>query len=573
MFSGLCAYYRRYIEGFAKIARPLHKLAEKDCPFQWTDECQAAFDELKRRLTSSPILSYPIPGLEYVLDSDASSEALGSVLLSQVQDGHERVICYYSRSFTRQERNYCVTRKELLAIVDSVKHFHHYLYGSKCLVRTDHGSLSWLMRFSNLESQLARWLETLSLYDITIRYRPGRLNSNADTLSRIPCNWCNYCMRQEAMDAQRANRKNVTQEPCRKMTLRFHTQVTEEDDSLEENAQGPAWIAMKTPIDLRNGQLNDPIIRVILEWKERDNKPSWDEVSYIGSVPKQYWSQWDRLKIINGVLYREWYETKGGPPVFQLVLPQIWRAEIMSLLHDNVCAGHLGIHRTIARVRGRFYWGGFKETIINKCNTCHACQARNMPTKPAKAPLKPYIVGIPLERVQMDIIGPLPETRLGHKYVLTITCCFTKWTECYPLKSITAKAVAATFVKEFICHYGLVRKVHTDQGRHFESELFQEMCVLLGIQKTRTTPFYPASDGLVERVHRTLEDMLSKYIKSNQRDWDEILPFMLMAYRSSKHEATKQYPSVLFLGREIDLPVDLLYPALQSNRELLVTSM
>ena len=137
MFSGLCAYYRRYVEGFAKIARPLHKLTEKDCPFQWTDECQAAFDELKRRLTSSPILSYPIPGLEYVFDSDASSEALGSVL-SQVQDGHERVICYYSWSFTRQKGNYCVTRKELLAIVDSVKHFHHYLYGSKCLVRTDH---------------------------------------------------------------------------------------------------------------------------------------------------------------------------------------------------------------------------------------------------------------------------------------------------------------------------------------------------------------------------------------------------------------------------------------------------
>ena len=233
----------------------------------------------------------------------------------------------------------------------------------------------------------------------------------------------------------------------------------------------------------------------------------------------------------------------------------------MSLLHDNVCAGHLGIHRTIARVRARFYWVGFKETIVNKCNTCHACQARNMPTKPAKAPLKPNIVGIPLENVQMDIIGPLPETRLGHKYVLTITCCFTKWTECYPLKSITAKAVAATFVKEFICHYGLVREIHTDQGRHFESELFQEMCVLLGIEKTRTTPFYPASDGLVKRVHRTIEDMLSKYIKSNQRDWDEILPFMLVAYRSSKHEATKQSPSVLFLGREIDLPVDLLYPA------------
>ena len=115
----------------------------------------------------------------------------------------------------------------------------------------------------------------------------------------------------------------------------------------------------------------------------------------------------------------------------------------------------------------------------------------------------------------MDLIGPLPETRQGHKYVLTVVCCFTKWIESYRLKAISAKAVASTFVKEFICLYGLVKEIHTDQGRQIESELFQETCVLLGIEKTRTTAFYPASDGLVERVQRTIEDMLSKYVKSN----------------------------------------------------------
>ena len=228
-FTGLCAYYRRYAQNFSEIARPHHKLTEKDRPFLWTEECSKAFNELKRLLTSSSILAYPIPGLDYLLDSDASAEALGSIL-SQVQGGHERVICYYSRSFNRQERNYCVTRRELLAIVDSVKHFHHYLYGSKCLVRTDHGSLAWLMRFSNPESQLARWLETLSLYDITIKYRPGRLNSNADAVSRIPCDGCNHCTKQEALSAQRAAKKTITQEPCRKMTLRSHTQAIAEDD-------------------------------------------------------------------------------------------------------------------------------------------------------------------------------------------------------------------------------------------------------------------------------------------------------------------------------------------------------
>ena len=558
-FTGLCAYYRRYVKNFAQIARPLHKLTEKDRPFSWTEECTTAFNELKRLLTSSPILAYPIPGLEYILDSDASGEALGSVL-SQIQDGHERVIGYYSRSFTRAERNYCVTRRELLAIVDSVKHWHCYLYGSKCTVRTDHGSLAWLMRFSNPESQLARWLETLSLYDLTIKFRPGRQNSNADAVSRIPCNGCPYCTRQEALSAQRAEIKACSHDSCRKMTLRSHNPSPNEDDSVEESPQSSSWINGKTPQDLRNGQLQDPTIHLVLEWKESDHKPTWDEISHLGSEPKHYWSQWDRLKVHNGVLYREWYEPQGTSPTLQLVLPKVWRAEVMTLLHDNICTGHMGIHRTLARVRARFYWVGFKEDVTQKCSNCHLCQARNMPTKPTKAPLKPYAVGIPMERVQIDIIGPLPETRQGNKYVLTVTCCFSKWTESYPLKNITAKTVATTFVNEFICRYGLVKEIHSDQGKQFESSLFQEMCGLLGIDKTRTTAFYPASDGLVERVQRTLEDMLSKYIKSNQRDWDEVLPFMLMAYRSSKHEATKKTPNLVFLGRETDLPVDLLYP-------------
>ena len=402
-FTGLCAYYRRYVKNFSQIARPLHKLTEKERPFLWTEECTKAFNDLKRALTSSPILAYPIPGVEYILDTDASAEALGSVL-SQVQDGHERVICYYSRNFNKPERNYCVTRKELLAIVDSVKHFHQYLYGSKCTVRTDHESLAWLMRFSNPESQLARWIETLSMYDITIKYRLGRMNANTDGLSRIPCNMCHYCSKQEDLSAQRAAKKTVSHESCRKMTLRSNTQTVEENDTLEESPQGSSWITMKTPQDLRDGQLNDSIIRIVLGWKESDSKPKWDDISHMCLTVKHYWSQWDRLKIIKGVLYREWYKTQGGPPTHQLVLPEIWRTEVLTLLHDNICAGHMGLHRTLARLRARFYWVGFKDDVVNKCNTCHACQARNMPTKPIKAPLKPYIVGVPMERIQMDII-------------------------------------------------------------------------------------------------------------------------------------------------------------------------
>ena len=272
------------------------------------------------------------------------------------------------------------------------------------------------------------------------------------------------------------------------MTLLSSTQTLEENDTLEENPQGSSWITMKTPQDLRDGQLNDSIIRIVLGLKESDSKLKWDDISHMCLTVKHYWSQWDRLKIIKGVLYREWYKTQGGPPTHQLVLPEIWCTEVLALLHDNICAGHMGIHRTLARLRARFYWVGFKDDVVNKCNSCHACQARNMPEKPIKAPLKPYIVGVPMERIQMDIIRPVPETSLGNNNVLLVTCCFTKWTERYPLNNITAKTVASTFVKEFICRYGLVREIHSHQGRQLDSELFKEMCSLLGIEKKLVLP-------------------------------------------------------------------------------------
>ena len=191
-FLGLCGYYRKFVHKFSDIARPLHKLTEKNMKFCWTSDCQDAFDKLKRALTSSPILAYPIPNLQFILDTDASNTGLGSVL-SQIQDDKEVVICYYT------ERRYCVTRRELLAIIQSVKHFHHYLYGQHFKIRTDHGSLRWLLQFKNPEGQIARWLETLSSYQLTIEHRAGRSHGNADGLSRRPCSDlnCKHCTKAE----------------------------------------------------------------------------------------------------------------------------------------------------------------------------------------------------------------------------------------------------------------------------------------------------------------------------------------------------------------------------------------
>ena len=139
----------------------------------------------------------------------------------------------------------------------------------------------------------------------------------------------------------------------------------------------------------------------------------------------------------------------------------------------------------------------------------------------------------------MDILGPLPVTHQINKFILVIGDYFTKWTEAYPIPNMEASIVAKVFVNEFVACFGAPVTLHTDQGRNFESALMKEICQLLGVTKTRATPYHPQSDGMVERFNRTLLSMLSTAIEDDEKDWDTKLPCLMLAYRSSVHETTK----------------------------------
>lgn len=184
-FLGLCSYYRRFVMGFANIARPLHDLTKKTEKFVWTEACESAFEQLKSALTTTPILALPSDEGEYILDTDASDNALGAVL-SQVQEGQERVIGYGSRVCSPAEKNYDVTRRELLAIVYFFKYFRVYLLGRKFLLRTNNAALTNLRRTPVPIGQQARWLALIESFDFDIRHRAGTAHGNADALSRRP---------------------------------------------------------------------------------------------------------------------------------------------------------------------------------------------------------------------------------------------------------------------------------------------------------------------------------------------------------------------------------------------------
>ena len=163
-----CSYYRRFVPNFADLAHLLHQCTEHTQVFNWNNELERS---LKRALTEAPVLCYPDQEAHFVLDTDASAHGIGAVL-SQIQNGEERVVAYYSSTLSRPERNYCVTRRELLVVVKSVQRFHHYLYGRQFTVRTDHAALKWLLNSRNPEGQIARWIERLQHYNFQIEHRP-----------------------------------------------------------------------------------------------------------------------------------------------------------------------------------------------------------------------------------------------------------------------------------------------------------------------------------------------------------------------------------------------------------------
>ena len=525
-FLGLCTYYRRFVQGYANVAKPLTRLTEEGRAYLWTNESQMAFEQLKGVLTTSPILGYPNAHGDFVLDTDASNEGIGGVL-SQVQDGQERVISYFSKTLSKPERNYCVTRRELLAIVKSLEHFYKYLYGRKFLLRTDHAALKWLLQFKNPEGQVARWIERLQEYDFNIEHRAGIRHGNADALSRRPCpDDCGHCKRAEEKDG--------------------FVRVTQVIDEV--------W----QPAEVGKDQQEDADLKHLLEWKTNGQRPTWNQIAY--SIPslKVYWAQWDSIIIDDdGLLKRVLKNEDGTEGRKQLLIPKKRVAEVLGELHDKAAGGHLGVKKTLGKVRERFYWANLKVDVADWCRKCAVCAASNGPQRRPRAPMQQYNVGSPFERVAIDAAGPFPETEDGNKYIIVVMDYFSKWVEAYALPNQEAATVADVFIKEWICRFGAPNELHSDQGRNFESALFQEVCKTFNIRKTRTTPLHPQSDGMVERMNRTILRHLSKVVADHQRDWDQHLPLFLMAYRSSVHETTGHSPTSTVFGREIRLPCDL----------------
>ena len=561
---GMFGYYRKFIREYSRKARPLTRLTEKNVDFSWGPEEEAAWQLLKDELLKAPILAYPDPTKEFILDTDASGFGIGAVL-SQIQEGKERVIAYGSKALTKEERRYCVTRKELLAIVHFVKQYRHYLYGNKFLIRTDHGALRYLMNFKDPQGQMARWLQVLDTYTFDIEHRAGRKHSNADAMSRGPCKQCEYqeCQvrvvtRQQAKrDAEMVKRDDVASlNP--KAANDSSTKISDPNtkNKVNENWLDDPKLSYKT---IRDAQEKDVVLSYVLTLKTKGEKPNWNDVSSKGNETKSLWAQWESIVINKEGLLCRLLKGPGSSQRTQIIIPSSLVQSVLEMLHDSVTGGHMGIRRTLARARLRFYWHKQRESVQLWCKGCAKCAARKMGgVQKQRASLRKHVTGEPFTRVGIDISGPYNATGDGNKYILVVSDYFTKWVEAYPMRDMEAKTVAEVLVENFISRMGVPMIIHSDQGRNFESKLFKQMCDMLGVKKTRTTAFRPCSNGLVERFNRTLNEMLCTTTRENPLTWDKRIYLLTMAYRSTPHESTGFSPNYMVYGKELFMPIDVM---------------
>ena len=257
----------------------------------------------------------------------------------------------------------------------------------------------------------------------------------------------------------------------------------------------------------------------------------------------------------DGLIFRRWTPPRQG--VDQLVLPKECRKLILYTAHTISSAGHLGKKKTVERILRRFYWPTIYRDTADFCRSCEICQKTSHRKSP-KAPMIPLpVMDVPFSQIAMDIIGPLPRSRAGHRYVLVVCDYATRYPEAVPLRTIDTEAIAEELVKIF-SRMGIPQEILTDQGSNFTSQLLVEIYRLLHVNAIRTSPYHPQTDGLVERLNQTLKGMLRKTACEEGKDWDRFIPYVLFAFREVPQETTGFSPFELLFGREVRGPLDVL---------------
>jgi len=508
-FLGFANFYRRFIEGFSKICKPLTDLTQKDRVFDWTPQCEDAFQHLKQMFTQGPILAHFDHENDTRVETDASDFALGAILSQLCADNKWHPIAFHSRKFQPAEINYDVHDKEMTAIVVAFREWEHLLMSvrDEVTVLTDHKNLEYFNTTKVLNRRQHRWAEFLQPFRFKVVYREGKLNEKADALSRrrdyrpeggdepleVPQKFFGPGQYEQVPEHVLLDSGRL-----RKMTtLKLATSFA--DKIKAAGAVDPAYVAMLKAF--REGSMN----------KEK-------------AVTLE-----DDMLFVKG----RWYV-----PASRELKNKILQAE-----HDSQVAGHFGQFKTLERIKANFYWPRMEDEVEEYVRSCDSCQRNKTVRHKKYGLLDPLdIPNRPWEDISMDFIVGLPESH-GHTKIWVVVDRFSKMSHFIPLSTDTPiTELANLFLKEVWRLHGLPSSVVSDRDSRFQSKFWLAIMDALKVEVNFSTAFHPQTDGQTERVNQILEQYLRCYCSYQQDDWAELLPLAEHAYNSAVSESTKVSP-------------------------------
>ncbi|GJS58984.1 reverse transcriptase domain-containing protein [Tanacetum coccineum] len=474
-FLGHAGFYRRFIQDFSKIARPMTHLLEKETPFFFSEECVDSFNTLKRRLTEAPILIAPDWDLPFELMCDASDFAIGAVL-GQRKNKHFQPIHYASKTMNEAQTHYTTTEKELLAVVYAFEKFRSYLVMSKSIVYTDHSAIKYLFAKKDAKARLMRWILLLQEFDIEIRDKKGAENLAADHLSRL-----------ENPHQDKLENKEINEA--------FPLETL---GSIALQDQSTPWFA-----DFANYHAGKFVIKGMTS--QQKNK-------FFKDVKHYFWDDPFLFKICADQVIRRCVSGQEA-------------LDILKACHSGPTGGHYGANYTARKIfDSGFYWPTIYKDAHDFVTRCDICQRQGKITQRDEMPQNSIQVCEIFDIWGIDFMGPFPSSR-GNKYILVAVDYLSKWVEAKALPTNDARVVCK-FLKTLFSRFGAPRAIISDRGTHFCNDQFQSASLKYGVTHRLSTAYHPQTSGQVEVSNRGLKRILEKRKKTPPEEksasWSDI---------------------------------------------------
>lgn len=550
-FLGTANYYAHYIPNYRAVVAPLDRLTGKGA-FLWTEACSAAFDEVKRLLTSAPVLMLPDLSLrQFTLRADASDFALGAVL-EQTREGKSHPVAYYCSPIEGSDRNLHIRVKELMSICMCLQKYEHWLVGAIIDVYTDHESLVQLGKACRVTPKILRCLDTLQMFDLRWHYIPGADNHVADGLSR------------RADLAPDANLDDHRQAIFNDYLRAAHLQATASNERVPQRSLG-GTIFDEPPRAGRSATGYDISVLAALMpdpgTVSVSPAPDFATVARAAYATDEFFGPIVQLLrtgatashldlhanyyLAAGLLYRD--SVVSGP---QLCVP-VGEALNLILHAAHNAAGHLGISKTVTNLK-RFFFPRLRRTVQAYIAGCDDCQRNKaIHRRPAGLYTPLHIPTRPWTHISIDVVSGLPTVYEKFDAILTIVCRYTKMVIAVPIsKTIDAEGVVDVLLQHVYARTGPILSIVSDRGSQFTSVLFRQLWERVGTKLNFSTAYHPQSDGQTEVYNRVLLSMLRTNLNDGDCNWVDVLPCLMYQLNSTVHDALQCSPYEADYGRE-----------------------